>query len=252
MVHKLDEGSSIPLYEQLRDLLKTQIDDGEFAPGERIPSEDKLNGMYGVSRITIRRALQDLVEAGYLVKRTGKGTYVAERLPFTRSESKVAAVFTQDNDVESFTEACASNGQRAGARLIVLEETSGMESERAFFGFGAEGRLLRVVRIRTADGVPIMVEENYFPAKSYGFLRDAVFENTSLFDIVASHGYGEPILKEPCALDLEKAPRDLAPYLEVPVGEPLFCLFGRYYDSDGAAMYLGKQHIVGTRYTFRI
>lgn len=53
MTHTLDEGSSTPLYAQLRELLKSQIEDGSFAPGERIPSEDKLNGLYGVSRITI-------------------------------------------------------------------------------------------------------------------------------------------------------------------------------------------------------
>ena len=47
MTHTLDEGSSTPLYAQLRELLKSQIEDGSFAPGERIPSEDKLNGLYG-------------------------------------------------------------------------------------------------------------------------------------------------------------------------------------------------------------
>lgn len=81
MAKMLDDGSSTPLYAQLRELLKGQIVDGAFVPGERIPSEDKLNGLYGVSRITIRRALQELVNEGYLVKCPGKGTYVSERLP---------------------------------------------------------------------------------------------------------------------------------------------------------------------------
>lgn len=79
MTHTLDEGSSTPLYAQLRELLKSQIEDGSFAPGERIPSEDKLNGLYGVSRITIRRALQELADDGYLVKCPGKGTDVCGR-----------------------------------------------------------------------------------------------------------------------------------------------------------------------------
>lgn len=252
MAHTLDEGSSVPLYAQLRELLKGQIDEGAFVPGERIPSEDKLNGMYGVSRITIRRALQELVDEGYLIKRAGKGTYVSEHVPGRPAQSKVQAKFTQNNDVQSFTEACGSNNQRAGAHLVALDEVSGFEDARDFFGFGAEGRLLRVVRVRTADGTPIMVEENYFPADGYGFLRGADFEDTSLYDIVVANGHGEPTLNEPCDLDLEKAPADMAPYLDVPAGEPLFCLSGRYYDTDGAPMYLGKQHIVGTRYTFRI
>lgn len=86
MTHTLDEGSSTPLYAQLRELLKSQIEDGSFAPGERIPSEDKLNGLYGVSRITIRRALQELADDGYLVKCPGKGTYVGERIPGMREQ----------------------------------------------------------------------------------------------------------------------------------------------------------------------
>lgn len=252
MPKMLDDGSSTPLYAQLRELLKGQIVDGAFVPGERIPSEDKLNGLYSVSRITIRRALQELVNEGYLVKCPGKGTYVSERLPGTSVSSKVRAKFTQNNDVQSFTEACESNNQRAGAHLMSIEEVEGLDDARAFFGFGNEGRLLRVVRIRTADRTSIMVEENYFPAEAYAFLRSADYEDTSLYDIILSNGHGEPMLTEPCDLDLEKASAELAPHLDVPVGEPLFCLEGRYYDTDGSPMYLGRQHIVGTRYTFRI
>lgn len=249
---KLDENSSVPLYAQMRDVLRRQIEEGRFRPGERIPSEEKLNGMFGVSRITIRRALKELVDAGYLTKRSGKGTYVNERLPGTAAPSKVAAKFSQNNDVQSFTEACEANGQVAGARLISCRVVAGLDAERAFFGFGAEGRLLCVERVRTADGVPIMVEENYFPYPAYKFLETADFANTSLFDAIRTGGHGEPELTEPCALDIELAGASLAPVLEVEVGEPLFCLFGRYYDQSGQAMYLGKQHIVGSRYTFRI
>lgn len=205
-----------------------------------------------MSRITIRRALQELADDGYLVKCPGKGTYVGERIPGMRRPTKIRAKFTQNNDVQSFTEACASNSQSAGAHLVSLEEVEGLEEERDFFGFGSEGRLLRLVRIRTADRTPIMIEENYFPVGTYGFLLDADYEDTSLYDIMVANGHGEPTLNEPCDLDLEKAPADMAPYLDVPAGEPLFCLAGRYFDTDGSPMYLGKQHIVGTRYTFRI
>lgn len=252
MTVKLDEGSPTPLYAQLMEVLRAQIEDGLFHPGERIPSEDSLNHLYGVSRITIRRALKELVDAGYLMKRPGKGTYVSELLPEHAASPKVVERFARTKDVESFTDACAGNGRTAGAHLIRCESVSGMDDERTFFGFGSEGRLLRVERLRTADGTPIMVEENYFPYDAYHFLLDADFEGTSLFDIVTAAGHGEPMLNEPCMLNLEKASASLAAQLDVVVGEPLFCLFGRYYDADGTPMYLGKQHIVGSRYTFRI
>lgn len=248
----LDPESSEPLYAQLRDILKEQIEGHEFRPGERIPSEEALIRGYGVSRITVRRALSELVAEGYLTKRSGKGSFVSPPDRRTAAPSKVAARFAQDNEVQSFTDACLSNGQRPGARLVSCREVAGFEEEREFFGFGEEGRLVRVERARTADGVPIMVEENYFPADSYAFLLEADFRDTSLFSIIAAAGRGEPMLNEPCQLDLEKATAASADLLDVPVGEPLFCLRGRYFDSEGNAMYLGKQRIVGTRYTFRI
>lgn len=241
---KLDENSSTPLYAQVMAAILTSIDNGTYKPGDRIPSEEKLIEAYSVSRITVRRAIRELVEDGRLVKRTGKGTYV--------SEPQVKAKFTQNNDVSSFTNSCAQNGMLAGAHLISLDVVSGIDAEREFFGFGSEGKLLRIDRVRTADGVPIMVEENYYPYDTYRFLENAGHENTSLFATVFDHVHMKPSLKEPCTLDIEKASTTLAANLDVACGEPLFLYVGRYYDDNGDAMYLGKQHIVGSRFTFRI
>lgn len=244
MATKLDETSSTPLYAQLMAAIVSAIDDGTYQIGDRIPSEEKLIETYAVSRITVRRAIHELVEDGRLVKRAGKGTYVNER--------QVKAKFTQDNDVNSFTNSCAQNGMIAGAHLISLDVVPGMDQESDFFGYGAKGRLLRIERVRTADGVPIMVEENYFPYERYAFLEQEGHENTSLFAVIFDHLHMKPSLKEPCTLDIEKAPTTLAAHLEVPCGEPLFLYVGRYFDDNGEAMYLGKQHIVGSRFTFRI
>lgn len=241
---KLDENSSTPLYAQLMASIESAIDEGRFKPGERIPSEEKLIEQYSVSRITVRRAIRELVEAGRLVKRAGKGTYV--------SEPQIKAKFTQNNDANSFTSSCAQNGMVAGAHLISLDVVPGMDSEREFFGFGSEGRLLRIVRVRTADGVPIMIEENYFPYEKYRFLEGISHENTSLFATIFDRLRTKPSLKEPCALNIETAPMTLAQHLDVPCGDPLFLYVGRYYDDAGDAVYLGKQHIVGSRFTFRI
>ncbi|QWT18021.1 GntR family transcriptional regulator [Collinsella sp. zg1085] len=248
----LNAASPEPLYAQLRDLLRERIFSHDLRTGDRLPSEDQLIEHYGVSRITVRRALADLVGEGYLIKHSGKGTFVASELPHVTGLQKVAAKFTQNNDVQSFTEACAANGQRAGAKLISCTELLGFDEERDFFGFGSEGMLICVKRVRCANDVPVMVEENYFATQPYHFLLSADFDDTSLFRLIREAGFGEPMLREPCQLDIEKASATSAQLLEVPVSEPLFCLRGRYFDQSGQAMYLGNQHIVGSRYTFRI
>ena len=98
---------------------------------------------------------------------SGQGHLCERASPAHPVSSKVRASSPRTIDVQSFTEACESNNQRAGAHLMSIEEVEGLDDARAFFGFGNEGRLLRVVRIRTADRTPIMVEENYFPAEAY-------------------------------------------------------------------------------------
>lgn len=252
MEERIDETLPEPLYAQLRDILKSKIEQGEYPIGKRIPSEDQLNARYGVSRITVRRALAELAQEGYLIKRVGKGSYVSDSWVTSNAPSKVSVRFPQNNDVQAFSESCIANGLVPGAVLVRCVQISGVDSERLFFGFGSEGRLLLVERVRTANGLPIMVEENLFPYDRYSFLMNEDLIDASLYDLVRRHGFTEPCLKEPCALELEKCPQDYAMLLEVPAGEPLFCLTGRYYDSEGYPMYFGKQHIVGSRYTFRI
>ena len=74
---KLDAKTPIPLYEQLKNLLLSQISSGVYSIGERLPAEAELCSKYEVSRVTVRRALDDLVADGALERRQGKGTYVA-------------------------------------------------------------------------------------------------------------------------------------------------------------------------------
>ncbi|MEE1274075.1 MAG: GntR family transcriptional regulator [Olegusella sp.] len=73
---RLDEESLTPLYQQVMEKIKRGIESGAYATGEKIPSEAELSEMYSVSRITVRRAVEELVEQGLLTKRQGKGTYV--------------------------------------------------------------------------------------------------------------------------------------------------------------------------------
>ena len=78
-MEQLDTNNAVPLYEQLRVALRERLDSGVLDPGERLPSETELCQKYGVSRITVRRAVDELVEEGILERRQGKGTFVAPK-----------------------------------------------------------------------------------------------------------------------------------------------------------------------------
>lgn len=83
----LDPGSPLPLYQQLKSALRREIEQGRFPVGEAIPPERELIARYSVSRITVRQALSDLEADGYLIRRHGKGTFVAPRAGGAVAES---------------------------------------------------------------------------------------------------------------------------------------------------------------------
>ena len=107
----LDGGSSAPLYQQVLDLLKSDIEQGTYPVDSQIPTELELSKMYGVGRVTVRRAIEELVGEGYLTKRQGRGTFV--------TATKIIRKVHQKDDVQSFTQACAENGMKAGAPSFI-------------------------------------------------------------------------------------------------------------------------------------
>ena len=106
-MEKLKKGSSVPLYKQLFEVIEQQISDGELKEGQQLMTEAELSAEYGVSRITVRKALELLVEDGILVKRQGVGAFVAERKMHRRVEG-----------IMGFTQNCAAEGKKAGAVLL--------------------------------------------------------------------------------------------------------------------------------------
>ena len=79
MKNHLNSESAEPLYRQLAGKLKKEMDDGTFSAGSKLPTENELVETYKVSRVTVRKALDSLTQQGYLERRSGKGTFVAEK-----------------------------------------------------------------------------------------------------------------------------------------------------------------------------
>ena len=84
----LNKNSIQPLYKQLMDIITGQLKNGTYKPGEKIPTEPELAELYQVSRITVRRTVEELCTQGYLVKHQGKGTFVKSPMIFRKFESQ--------------------------------------------------------------------------------------------------------------------------------------------------------------------
>ena len=236
------EVSAVPLYQQVMDDLKGEIARGVYAAGSRIPSEMELAKSYGVGRIT-----EELSRAGYLNRQQGRGTFVCA--------PKLKRKIVQKGDVQSFSEGCAANDMVAGARLVSRTVVAATREDAAFFGVEPGCELIVVERVRTADGVPVMLENNAFVLADHPYLQtlaDKDLTDNSIFALVAEHSGRAPLKSDPCTVEIALADAQAAPLLEVPVGEPLFYMEAYFTDADERPLLLGRQKIVGSRYVFDI
>ena len=236
--------SAVPLYQQVMDDLKGEIARGVYAAGSRIPSEMELAKSYGVGRITVRRAIEELSRAGYLNRQQGRGTFVCA--------PKLKRKIVQKGDVQSFTEGCAANDMVAGARLVSRTVVAATREDAAFFGVEPGCELIVVERVRTADGVPV---NNAFVLADHPYLQtlaDKDLTDNSIFALVAEHSGRAPLKSDPCTVEIALADAQAAPLLEVPAGEPLFYMEAYFTDEDERPLLLGRQKIVGSRYVFDI
>src|SRR3954447_18057502 len=108
---KLNNSISTPLYDQLKQILKDAIGQGVYKSGEKLPNETELCDLYGVSRITVRRAIQDLADDGFLERKQGKGTFVT-RTKITRELVSI----------DGFTDFSKQMGKTPSKRTISCEE----------------------------------------------------------------------------------------------------------------------------------
>lgn len=233
----IDRSSEEPLFTQLARSLGGAITSGRYRAGDRIPTEPELADLYGVSRITVRRAIDELSNDGMVVKRQGKGTYVRNR-----------KVSPKIQHITSFTESTLASGMTPSATVLrreVLDSVPADVPDRAEF---RGDRVLYIQRVHFADAAPIMIENNYYPASRYQYLVSEPLEG-SLFETLGAHGVvvgGS----ENSYIDAVAATRAEAVHLAVPVGDPLFLFHREMLDADGGLIYVGRQYIAGSRYRF--
>ena len=157
---KLQAESSSPLYHQLMQRLSEDIERGKYPVGSRIPPEHELEALYNVSRVTVRRALAELTAEGMLERKQGKGTFVST--PRISQDLK---------SIHSFHDACKQNGFQGGTIVVHVKERDAEASDLEELELQKGARILETLRVRTADGVPVVLERNHF-SMAYSYLEN--------------------------------------------------------------------------------
>ncbi len=163
----------LPLYQKISASLRAAIRSGALQAGSGVPPERDLAAMLGVSRVTVRRAIEELVGEGLLQSRQGSGTLVSARVVQPLSA------------LGSFSEDMARRGHVPGSRWISRELAYPSPDEVLALGLGASDQVIRLARVRTADGAPIAVERASLGAQ---LLRGELDFGNSLYEALRRHG----------------------------------------------------------------
>ena len=236
----MNGSSGAPLYQQIYDDLKAAIKNGTYRQGDKIPSEAELSQSYEVSRITVRRAVEDLCFDGYLIKKQGRGTFVGPR--------RLSSRLVQTRKTRAFSEMCAEIGAKPGAYVVDRQIVPARPDELDFFGLSEGALLLWVRRIRTADDLPISDERVLIPYEWAPQLLTADLEDRSMFEAVGACLGRRPVTSREWTVNATGATTEQASLLQTSAGHPLIYSETYFVDKDDQPVYIGRDYFVGGRY----
>ena len=235
----LDKRNPLPLYYQLKEVLLARIQSGEWAPGQQLPSERALCDQFEVSRITVRQALADLEQEGWLIRDQGRGAFVSR----PRIEQRLS-------QLTSFTQDMRARGQRPGA--IVLEQALVRPTTLVAHRLRLDARQRQVIllkRLRTANDEPIAVEKAFL---NYRLCRQILHDDLSHRSLYAWLTERCEIVPARAEQQIQAAacPPEEARLLKVKPGSPALYIHRTTYSQSGQPFEMVESYYRGDKYVF--
>ncbi len=233
----LNKQDILPLYKQLTDILRRDIEAGKFKKGEKIPTEIELSKLYNVSRITVRNALEELAKENLLIRKQGKGTFV-------NTEKLSRGI----NGLQSFSDMCREIGSKPGAKVIkcIIEDANDKDVEVLELEPGA--KIIVIERIRYADDLPVALEISRLPER-FTFLLEEDLNDTSMFSILEEK-YGIVLMNPRKTIELVFSTYEMSRYLNLSQGHPLLSISSVSSDKEGIPSHRSMQFIVADKFKF--
>ncbi len=232
---KLNKHSFTPLYHQIEQALRRQIEEGELAPGQAI-SERELSEVLGVSRMTTRQALRGLRDEGLIYTERGRGTFVAE--PKMNVHTRQLLGFSEDMRRRGLT----PSSRVLSFGRFVPEDPIGQK-----LGLGAGEEAYEIVRLRLADRIPMAQETCYLPVRLCPRLKRSDLERGSLYHIL-EESYGVRLAHADEVLEAACATRQEAALLSISPRSPILVVERTVYDADDRPIEFVRSVYRGDRY----
>ncbi len=229
-------AEQLPIYIQIHDDIKRKIEENIWKVGDRIPSERELSLHFGVSRMTLRQAIQNLSDEGILERKVGSGTYVANR--------KVQEKMT---GTTSFTEIMLSQGRQPSSKVTSYFVTSPSSSEIEKLALSEKQLVLRMERIRYADGIPICFELASIPETLINqFTKESI--TNSFYRILEDEGFKIGGANQ--TISATEASEKIAEFLNIKRGDAVLRLRQVSFFDDGRPFEYVRTQYVGSRFEF--
>jgi len=229
---------ALPAYLQIEEELAERIEAGDLPPETRLPTERDLAATFGVSRMTIRAALARLEQRGLILRRQGSGTYIAQ--PRLRQDA---------THLRGFFEESIGQGVFPVSRVIERAEVHATPHLARELGLRAGETVYMVVRVRSASGVPVVLERSYFPARIVPGLLERDLERSSIYRLMERHHRARPVRARQTLEPVTAGPVE-AHLLDVASGSPLMLVERTAWDARGRAVEHARDLYRGDRSRF--
>lgn len=240
MTHQRLNAGPVPLYHQLKLALQHDIEQGIYQPGGRLPSEPELIRQYGVSRITVRQALDELEGEGLIIRRHGKGTYVAEK----RIEQELVRL-------TDFVEDMQRAGQKPLSRVVATEREIARPPLAKMLNIAHSTEVVRIDRVRLADDRPIAFDITWLPLRFGELLMGADLTQETIYHILETR-YHIPVVSGTFTITAATATAQKAALLEVTPGAALLVIQRISYTTNGEPVYMQERYYRPDRVQYRV
>jgi GntR family transcriptional regulator len=236
---RVDRSSPVPLYYQVSRAIESAIERGELTPGAMLENETDLAKRMGLSRPTLRRAMQELVDKGVIVRKRGIGTQVVGTGQFRRQVQ-----------LTSLYDDLAETGQRPTTRLLVHRVEPADEAVAEQLGVEPGADVVHLKRLRYADGAPLAVMRNWLPMEVAGAYTAEQLEADGLYALLRGNGVHTRIATQ--RIGARDAEAEEAELLEVAEGTAVLTMERTTLDDGGRPVEFGRHSYRADTYSFEV
>ncbi|MBF8179686.1 GntR family transcriptional regulator [Herminiimonas contaminans] len=234
------QSSTIPLYTQIKEALRAKIIDGTYVAHQRLPSESEMINAFGVSRITVRQAMNDLQQEGLLFKVHGKGTFVA--MPNVSQEL---------THLQGFGEAMRHLGHETFSEVFGLSSVPGTAIACLKLGIDLGAQVTEIRRVRYLNREPISIDYSWVRHEIGSNLSEKNLKDKDLFSLLENE-LGQPLHSADVEIDATSASAEIAARLNVAANSPILRIERLTYASESKPLVFEYIHYRAESFKYKL